>query len=85
MKRLHYLLLLLVGLLASCSLSFDSLVDEPTADDDGIENNGDGFTAPRHVTSSTLNAPVSYTPLQLPTTLRVSTSSDAGSCITHHT
>ena len=56
MKRLHYLLLLLVGLLASCSLSFDSLVDEPTADDDGIENNGDGFTAPRHVKSSTLNA-----------------------------
>ena len=36
MKRLHYLILLLVGLLASFSLSFDSLVAEPTAADEGI-------------------------------------------------
>ena len=51
MKRLYYILIMItVGMLASCSLSFDSLIDEEDAD---LANNGDGFTAPRHIKNET--------------------------------
>ena len=51
MKRLYYILIMItVGMFASCSLSFDSFIDEEDAD---LANNGDGFTAPRHVKNET--------------------------------
>lgn len=51
MKRLYYILIMItVGMLASCSLSFDSFIDEEDAD---LANNGDGFTAPRHIKNET--------------------------------
>ena len=51
MKRLYYILIMItVGMFASCSLSFDSFIDEENAD---LANNGDGFTAPRHVKNET--------------------------------
>lgn len=51
MKRLYYILIMItVGMFASCSLSFDSFIDEEDAD---LANNGDGFTAPRHIKNET--------------------------------
>ena len=51
MTRLYYILIMItVGMLASCSLSFDSFIDEEDAD---LANNGDGFTAPRHIKNET--------------------------------
>lgn len=51
MKKLYYILIMItVGMLASCSLSFDSFIDEEDAD---LANNGDGFTAPRHIKNET--------------------------------